>query len=196
MEIALFFGTFDPLHVGHVAIMGHVLNMSLVEELWLVPSPHNPLKEFVAIAPYTARVAALRESLAYYADPRLRISEIEADLPLPSYTIRTLERLEVLFPEHHFWLLIGGDSLLSLPRWYRGEEIVARYPILVYPRGEVASIPSQWATGGDIRMLDAPLLNISSTYIREGKRQGKNMRFFEAPRLASSPSDFCRLALV
>ncbi|MGP1460253.1 MAG: nicotinate (nicotinamide) nucleotide adenylyltransferase [Bacteroides sp.] len=182
MDIALFFGTFDPLHVGHVAIMGHLLNTGWVEELWLVPSPHNPLKEFTSITPYHERVAALRESLAYYADKRLRISEIEDDLPRPSYTIRTLTSLESLFPEHRFGLLIGGDSLVSLPRWYRGEEILARYPIWVYPRGAVQEIPQPWQEQGNIRLLEAPLLDISSTYIREGRRQGKNMIFFEAAR--------------
>ena len=182
MEVALFFGTFDPLHVGHVAIMGHVLNAGLVDELWLVPSPHNPLKDYGEITPYEERVAALRASLAYYADARLRLSEVEKEMPRPSYTILTLERLCALYPEHKFSLLIGGDSLETLPRWYRGTEILENYQILVYPRAEVRSLPASLSQQGNIHFLDAPLLNISATYIRAGRRAGLNMRFFEAGR--------------
>ena len=182
MRVALFFGTFDPLHIGHIAIAGHVLNMGAMDALWFVLSPHNPHKDASQIRSFDARLTELQQSLAYYADARLTVCDVENQLSRPSYTIVTLEYLEVAYPNNQFYLLIGGDSLLSLPSWHRGEELLARFPILVYPRGEVREVPESIARLGNLQMLNAPLLNISSTYIREGKRAGKNMRFFEAAR--------------
>ena len=182
MRVALFFGTFDPLHIGHMAIAGHVLNMGVVEALWFVLSPHNPHKDILQIRPFEMRAKELRESLAYYADDRLALCDVEEYLPRPSYTMVTLEHLEAQQPDNQFYLLIGGDSLLTLPTWYRGAELLARYPILVYPRGNVRTLPTDLASHSRVQMVDAPLLDISSSYIREGKRAGKNMRFFEAAR--------------
>ncbi len=182
MRVALFFGTFDPLHIGHIAIAGHVVNMEEIDALWFVLSPHNPHKEVSRIRSFDARLTELQQSLSYYADERLALCDVEKQLPRPSYTIVTLEYLEAAHPDKQFHVLMGGDSLLSLPSWHRGEELLARFPILVYPRGEVREIPTSITHRGNIQMLDAPLLNISSTYIREGRRAGKNMRFFEAAR--------------
>lgn len=182
MRVALFFGTFDPLHVGHMAIVGHVLNMGVVEALWFVLSPHNPYKDIAQIRPFNVRAKELQQSLHYYTDERLALCDIEDTLPRPSYTMVTLEYLEAQHPDKQFYLLMGGDSLLTLPYWYRGEELMSRFPILVYPRGRVQQVPAEIATLANCQMLDAPLLDISSTYIREGKRAGKNMCFFEAGR--------------
>ena len=182
MRVALFFGTFDPLHIGHVAIVGHVLGMGVVNEVWFVLSPHNPKKELAHIRPFNIRAKELQQSLAYYNDERLVFCDVEDRLSRPSYTMVTLEYLVTLYPDNLFYLLIGGDSLLTLPSWYRGEELMSRFPILVYPRGEVREVPVAMRSCGTIQMVNAPLLEISSTYIREGKRVGKNMRFFEAAR--------------
>ena len=183
MTVALFFGTFDPLHIGHVAIAGHVLNTCTVDALWFVLSPHNPHKAPDSISDFALRASALKATLAYYADPRLQLCEVENELPPPSYTITTLECLEQQYPDTRFAIVMGGDSLLALPTWYRSADIIARYPLWVYPRGDVQTIPSSLAGQGDIHILDAPLLHISSTYIREGRRKGFNMRFFEAARV-------------
>ena len=182
MRVALFFGTFDPLHIGHVAIAGHILNLGVVDALWFVLSPHNPHKDITQIRSFEIRAKELEQSLRYYADPRIALCDIENKLVRPSYTILTLEYLATQHPETQFYLLIGGDSLLSLPEWYRGADILSHFPILVYPRGTVQTVPDYLAVMGNIQIVDAPLLEISSTYIREGKRAGKNMRFFEAAR--------------
>jgi nicotinate-nucleotide adenylyltransferase len=182
MNVVLFFGSFNPLHIGHVAIAGHVLNEETVDLLWFVLSPQNPYKATELLAPFRERASAIQQTLDYYADSRLHLCEIEDSLPRPSYTFNTLEILADRYHEHSFSILVGGDSLVAMPKWYRGAEILSNYPILVYPRGAVQELSPAFSHYQNIHMIAAPLLDISSSYIRAGLAAGKNMKFFEAPK--------------
>lgn len=172
MKIGLYFGSFNPVHVGHLIIANHVLNETDIERVWFVVSPQNPFKEEKSLLNEYHRLALVR--LATEDDPRIRPSDIEFALPRPSYTSNTLAYLAEKHPEHQFCLLMGSDSFQNLPRWKNADHILRHYSIYIYLRPGFEVSPGQ---GARVKVLEAPLLQISATRIREYLREGKSARY-------------------
>ena len=165
MKIGIYGGSYNPIHRGHTELAKALLRQGLVDELWLLVSPLNPLKqkETEDIAPYAHR---LRMAEIATADINgVRVSDFESHLPLPSYMVHTLAELEKAYPDHQFVLVIGADNWQRFSQWYKSDEIRARYPILVYRRpGYEVEIPT----------VNAPLYDISSTQLRNDIRNGRD----------------------
>ncbi len=172
-KTGLFFGSFNPVHVGHMIIANFMATQTELEEVWLVVSPHNPLKSKKTLARDHDRLHLVR--LAIGDNGRLRASDIEFSLPQPSYTIDTLAHLRDAYPEREFALIMGGDNLLSLPKWKNYELLLRDYRIYVYQRpdyemGALADHPA-------IVLLEAPLMKISASYIRQCLQEGKSVQY-------------------
>ena len=172
-KIGLFFGSFNPIHVGHLIIANHVLTYGDLTEVWLVVTPHNPLKKKETLASDYDRLMMV--DLAIAENDRIRSSNIEFFLPKPSYTIDTLTFLEEKHPEKSFSLIMGGDNLVSLPQWKNYELLISKYPIIVYQRPKY-DIP-ELSQHANISLLDAPKLDISSSYIRKSIAEEKSFRY-------------------
>lgn len=172
-KIGLFFGSFNPIHVGHLIIANHVLTNADLSEVWLVVSPHNPLKKKESLARDYDRLAMVDLSIG--ENDKIKSSNIEFILPKPSFTIDTLTYLEEKYPNRSFHLIMGGDNLISLPQWKNYEMLISKYPIIIYQRPSYAipELPEQ----AKITILDAPRLDISSSYIRECISKGKSVRY-------------------
>ena len=182
MRVGLLFGSFDPLHYGHLQIASYVASWGDVDRVWLVATPQNPYKVGVALTPIAERCREIGEALARVGDERIALCDIELGLPRPSYTIKTLEALREKYPEGAFTLIVGADSLATLPQWREGERIMSEYDIIAYPRlGSDNTIPAS-RLYGRVRLLDAPIVEVSSTFIRRGWREGKNMNCFTPVR--------------
>lgn len=174
MHTALFFGSFNPVHIGHLAIANHIAEFGGVDEVWFVVSPHNPLKDKNTLLPERDRFDMLYRSVGDY--PKFRVSDIEFKLPQPSYTIHTLTYLHEKFPKHEFSLILGSDNLAGFHKWKNADQILSRYPLIVYPR---PGTPDEvYARFPNLRVVNAPCMDISSTFIRESVRNGKDVRFF------------------
>ena len=172
-KIGLFFGSFNPIHIGHMIIASHVADNTDVKEIWFVVSPHNPLKEKKTLLADHHRLALVR--VAVEDDPRFRASDIEFQLDQPSYTTNTLAYLKEKYPDHEFVLLMGGDNLASLHKWKNYETILQNYRIIVYsrPNSDVTDMLHQ----GNITLLDAPEMHISSSAIRHSIAEGKSVQY-------------------
>lgn len=167
IRTVVFGGSFNPVHKGHVALAQAVCEKGLADEVWLMVSPHNPLKEALGLAPENHRLRMVQ--LAIEGLPGLKACDFEFGLPRPSYTVNTLAELEKNFPEREFMLLIGADNWENFGAWYKSEEILSRYRIIVYPRDcekETLSLPE------GVMWLRAPLLDVSSTQVREAVAAG------------------------
>ncbi|MDD4459566.1 MAG: nicotinate (nicotinamide) nucleotide adenylyltransferase [Arcobacteraceae bacterium] len=174
-EIAIFSGSFNPIHAGHLMLASYICSFTYIDEMWLVVSPHNPLKEADDLLDDDHRLEMVRYALAPYSN--LKASDVEFHLPRPSYTIDTLDHLVSLHPDKHFTLIIGADNWNQLPLWKEYERLLHSFPMLVYPRvGEDVVIPEELCEG--IRLVDAPMIEISSTFIRRSIREGREMRAF------------------
>ncbi len=174
MYIGLFFGSFNPVHVGHMIIAQHLLNETDLDQVWMVVSPHNPLKNKTSLARDYDRLHLVR--LAAEGNPKIQVSNIEFHLPKPSYTIDTLTHLKEKYPEHKFALIMGGDNLISLPKWKNYELLMEKFKIYIYKRPNYND-QTELAKHPNIVFSDAPLLDISSTQIREMIKQGKSIRY-------------------
>lgn len=172
MKIALYFGSFNPVHVGHLIIANHVLNETEVDRLWFVVSPHNPLKQENGLLNEYHRLHLVQTAIA--DDPRMKASDIEFHLPRPSYTIDTLTYLKEKYPEHEFLIVMGSDSFSNIKKWKNYELLLRDYKILVYQRpGFVVDSPAT----ANATVLQAPLLEISATRLREMILKGKSIRY-------------------
>jgi nicotinate-nucleotide adenylyltransferase len=176
MHIGLYFGSFNPIHVGHLIIANYVLQHSTCKQIWFVVSPHNPLKESSSLLNEQHRYHLVR--LAIEDEPAFKASNIEFTLPRPSYTIDTLTYLAEKHPEHTFSIIMGSDSLQNLPKWKNFQKILDHYPLLVYQRPNAINdaIPHT-----NITMLHAPMLDISATFIRACIRDGKSIKYLVQP---------------
>ncbi len=172
MRIGLYFGSFNPIHTGHLIIANHIAYHTDCDQVWLVVSPQNPLKGSGSLLNEYDRLHLVE--LAIGNESRLKASNAEFALPRPSYTIDTLTYLSESHPEHRFAVIMGSDSLLNLPRWKNYETLKARYPIYVYVRpGFEPKINNE----PNITRCDAPLLDISSSRIRKLLKAGKSARY-------------------
>lgn len=174
MKIALFFGSFNPVHVGHMIIASHIVQHTDVDQLWMVVSPHNPHKIKASLAKDHDRLHLVR--LAIGDHDKIRASNIEFDLPKPSYTIDTLTYLKERYPEYEFSLIMGGDNLRSFHKWKNYEVILQYHHIYVYQRPEYDLGPTQHHP--HVHIVEAPLLQLSATMIRNMIKQGKSVRYF------------------
>lgn len=172
MNIGLYFGSFNPVHIGHLIIANHVLNETPVDKLWFVISPQNPFKQENSLLNEYHRLHLIR--IATEEDNRIKASDIEFGLPKPSYTVNTLAYLAEKYPEHKFSIVMGSDSFQNLSKWKNYEVIVKNYPVYVYmrPGFEINNNIS-----ADLHVLDAPLLQLSSTEIRKLIKEGKSVRY-------------------
>ncbi|NOY37904.1 MAG: nicotinate-nucleotide adenylyltransferase [Chlorobi bacterium] len=177
----LFFGSFNPVHIGHMAIANYMVEYTTLDQVWFVVSPHNPLKKKTSLLSDYHRLELVRLSLR--DDPRFRVTNIEFKLPQPSYTIDTLTRLEEKYPTHNFSLIMGADNLITLHKWKNFEQILDRWSLIVYPRkgSDTADIPENLKSRlspENYTLVRAPQIEISSTALRKAIREGRDMRFF------------------
>ena len=173
MNIGLFGGSFNPIHNGHVRLAKSLLQEAALDEVWFLVSPQNPFKQDQQLLDDDKRLQLVR--LALKEEPQLIASDFEFHLPKPSYTWNTLQALEQEYPERKFTLLIGGDNWEAFDKWYRYEDILKRYPIIVYPR-EGSKVSGVKFQGSEIQIVETPLINISSTQIRQRLQEGKSVR--------------------
>ena len=180
MKTGLFFGSFNPIHIGHMAIANYMLEYTSLDEIWLVVSPHNPLKEKTTLLDDRNRLYMVR--LAVEDDPRFRACDIEFSLPKPSYTIDTMSFLSEKYPGREFSLIMGEDNLCTLHKWKNPEELVKRYRIYAYPRMNVVKKENQTLKNilslADITTVNAPVMEISGTFIRDAIKEGKDIGWF------------------
>jgi len=172
MKIGLYFGSFNPVHAGHLIIASHILNETDIEKVWLVVSPQNPFKQEHALLNEYHRLHLVK--LATEADNRIKASDIEFNLPKPSYTINTLTWLHEKYPEHEFCIIMGADSFQNLGKWKNAALIIRDYEIYVYPR---PGFPVENTIGARLHIVDAPLLQLSATHIRKKVAEGKSIRY-------------------
>ena len=172
MNIGLYFGSFNPIHIGHLIIANHVLNETPVNRIWFIVSPQNPLKESKTLLNEFDRLHLVR--LATQDDNRIKCSDIEFNLPKPSYTSNTLTFLSEKYPEHQFSIIMGSDSYQNLDKWKNYETIINNYPVYVYKREE-HEIKKTFDK--EAITLNAPIIQISASQIREHIRSAKSIRY-------------------
>lgn len=175
MNIGIFSGSFNPIHVGHLMLANYIVEYTEIDEVWFLVSPHNPLKSADELLDEQNRLHMVELALKKYS--KLKASDFEFFLPKPSYTINTLAALEEKYPEHEFSLIIGADNWTDFDSWRAYDKILENYKIKVYPRlGERITIPKKMKQM--VEALDSPIVEVSSTFIREGIAEGKDMRAF------------------
>ena len=172
MNIGLYFGSFNPVHTGHLIIASHVVNYTDVQQVWLVVSPQNPFKQSASLLNEYDRLHLV--NLAIDDETRIKASDVEFKLPRPSYTIDTLTYLKEKYPQHTFSIIMGSDGFQNLPKWKNAELLIKEYPIIVYRRPGFEII-DHW--NARLTVLDAPMLDISATLIRNNIKEGKSIRY-------------------
>jgi len=174
MKIGLYFGTFNPIHVGHLIIANHLAEHSNLEQIWMVVTPHNPLKEKNTLLDDYHRLHLVHLATEEY--PKIKPSDIEFKLPQPNYTVNTLAHLMEKYPQHAFSLIMGEDNLKSFHKWKNYDYILQHHDIYVYPRVSLGEDNSEFKNHPRIHKIDAPIVEISSTFIRENIKNKKNIR--------------------
>jgi nicotinate-nucleotide adenylyltransferase len=172
-RVGLLFGSFNPVHVGHLILAEYFATRTDLREVWLVVSPQSPFKVGQELLPDIERLKLLR--LAVADNPHLRVEEVELNLPRPSYTIATLDTLQARHPTHDFVLLMGADNLEGLPRWRAADRLVQEFDLYVYPRpgSELLNL----ANFPRVQVVQAPLLDVSATFIRASIRAQQSIRY-------------------
>lgn len=184
-NIGLFFGSFNPVHLGHLVIASYMANFTDLDEVWMVVSPHNPLKNKKGLSNMYDRLEMVR--LATENAENIKVSNIEFSLPQPSYTIDTLAYLAEKYPGKDFSLIMGADNLVFLKKWKNYEVILENYKIYVYPRPG-ADI-TDWKNHPSIVLTETPQMDISSTFIRNAIKEGKNVQYFVPDRVFAFMDD-------
>lgn len=174
-RVGIFSGSFNPIHVGHLMLANWMCEYGGVDELWFVVTPRNPLKAQSVLLDDAFRLTLTRAATADY--PRFRVSDVEFGLPRPSYTIRTLRTLREAHPDCRFSLVIGADSWADMGRWRDAEALRREFPLVVYPRRGYPIVIAGDGTA-DVRAVEAPMVEVSSTFIRRAIREGRDVRFF------------------
>lgn len=173
MKIGLYFGTFNPIHYGHLAIANIMANDTDLDKVWFIVSPQNPFKVKDNLLHEFDRLEMVRTSI--HDSFNLEASDFEFNLPKPSYTVDTLTYLREKFPQHQFSLIIGEDNLSHFHKWKNYEDILKHHKLFVYPRNN--SKESELKDHSQITMVKAPLLDISATYIRKAVKDGRSIKF-------------------
>lgn len=173
MKIGLFFGSFNPIHVGHLIIGNTMAETTDMDEVWYVVSPQNPFKKNQSLLHEFDRYDMVAAAIS--DNPKFRVSDIEFNLPKPSFTIDTLTYLSDKHPQHSFVLIIGEDNLDQFTKWKNHEQILDHYQLYVYPRPD--STNSSLRDDPKVKLIDAPLLEISATYIRSLIKEEKSIRY-------------------
>ncbi|WKN41957.1 nicotinate (nicotinamide) nucleotide adenylyltransferase [Tunicatimonas pelagia] len=177
MKIGLFFGSFNPIHTGHLIVANVVRQQASLDQVWFVVSPQNPFKKQKALLNEVDRLRMVE--LAVEDNYDLRPCNAEFSMPKPSYTVNTLAYLNDRYPQHQFYLIAGSDVLTHLHRWKNAKEILSYTPILIYPRPNVAEekIKDEIRNHPNIKKVEAPLLDISATFIRRSIRGGLSVKY-------------------
>jgi nicotinate-nucleotide adenylyltransferase len=173
MKIGLYFGSFNPVHHGHLIIANHVVQSTELDQVWFVVSPQNPLKPAAGLLNEYHRLFLIKTAID--GENHLRVSDIEFKLPRPSYTIDTLTYMREKYPQHDFSIIMGSDSYQNLPRWKNYEQLIKTTAFFIYMRAGSEDIPSY--KDATTNILEAPLLQISATHIRNTLREGKSIRY-------------------
>jgi nicotinate-nucleotide adenylyltransferase len=187
MRVGLYFGTFNPIHVGHLVIANYMADFTDLDQVWLIVTPQNPLKKKSSLLADYHRLALVREAIK--DNPKLNASDVEFGLPQPNYTATTLAYLKEKYPSHRFSLIMGEDNLRTLHKWYNHENLLTNYQLYVYPRvltsqeeDEVAEIGELHRNGladhaSIVMCEDAPVMKVSSSFIRQAIKDGKDVRY-------------------
>ena len=173
-KIGLYFGSFNPIHIGHLILANYLAEHSDLDEIWLVVTPQNPFKDKKSLLDNASRLEMVALSLKEY--DKLKPCDIEFHLPQPNYTIDTLIHLEEKYPQHIFSLIMGEDNLKSFHKWKNYEVILSRYFIYVYPRLSAGEVPVQLQAHKHIVSITTPIIELSATAIREDIAQGRDVR--------------------
>jgi len=172
MKIGLYFGSFNPIHIGHLIIASHIADFTAVKQVWFVVSPQNPLKSSASLLNEHQRLFLVQKAIE--KDSRFKTCDIEFKMPKPSYTIDTLTYLSEKYPEHSFQIIIGSDSFQNIQQWKNYTELIKKYTFLVYERPGYAI---QNHLNAAVEVLKAPMLDISATQIRENIKNGKSIHY-------------------
>ena len=181
MKTGLFFGSFNPIHVGHMVLANYMLEFTDLDEVWFVISPHNPLKEKQTLLSQNHRLAMVR--LAVEDHPHFKASNIEFKLPQPSYTVNTLAHLKEKYPKKNFSLIMGMDNLQTFDKWKNYEQIFKNHALYVYPRPRLD--PGKFADHKNVFLTDAPIMEISSSFIRKAIKEQKDVSCFMPDKVAA-----------
>ena len=173
MKVGLYFGTFNPIHVGHLIIANHFAEYTDLDQIWCVVTPQNPFKAKQSILDNHQRLEMVYQATKDFS--KIVPCDIEFNLTQPNYTVNTLAYLEEKYPDYNFALIMGEDNLISLPKWKNSEILIDRYPIYVYPR-KLKSAKNNPQIKGHIIKVQAPIIEISSSFIRSSIKSGKNIR--------------------
>ncbi|MDR0988437.1 MAG: nicotinate-nucleotide adenylyltransferase [Prevotellaceae bacterium] len=177
MKTGLFCGSFNPIHLGHLALANYLCEYGGLDEVWFVVSPRNPLKETADLLDDELRLSLVRLATAPY--PRFGVCDVEFHLPRPSYTIVTLDKLKALYPDRTFYLMMGADNWAIIDCWREYPRLLAENRLLVYPRPGYRVDPSTLPS--TVEWVEAPTFEISSTFIRRALREHKDVRYFLHP---------------
>ena len=178
LTVGLFFGTFNPMHIGHLAIANYMVEYSCINQLWFVVSPQNPFKKKSSLLDDYQRLEMVHRAVD--SDFRFRVSDIEFYLPKPSYTIDTLTYLKEKYPKYQFKILMGSDNIEELNKWKNYKQILDNYGIMVYPRPGFDM--SKIELHPNISVTNAPMMDISSSFIRNAIHEGKDVRHYMPPK--------------
>ncbi len=173
-KIGLYFGTFNPIHIGHLAIANHMAEFSDLDEIWMVVTPHNPFKKKSTLLDNHHRYEMVYRATETY--PKLKPSDIEFGLAQPNYTINTLIYLQEKYPNDSFNLIMGEDNLKGFHKWKNYDVILENHHIYVYPRIASGQVETQFTDHPKIHRVTAPIMEISSTFIRKSISEGKNIK--------------------
>ena len=176
LRTGIFGGSFNPIHIGHLALANYLCENDYIDELWFLVSPQNPFKQNEKLLDDKTRLRMVNAAVRGYG--RFYVSDFEFSLPKPSYTINTLNKLSETYTDRNFYLIIGADNWAAFDRWKSPEEIISKPHVLVYPRLGY-DIPEMLPQ--NVRAVDSPLIEVSSTFIRESISQGKDVRYFLHP---------------
>lgn len=174
LKTGIFSGSFNPIHIGHLALANYLCEYEGLEEIWFMVSPQNPLKAQTELWSDELRLKLVELSISGY--PHFQASDFEFHLPRPSYSVHTLEKLREVYPEREFYFIIGADNWLRIDRWYQSERIIKENQIIIYPRPgfpvKEEELPET------VRLVHSPVFEISSTFIREALNERKDVRYF------------------
>ena len=173
-NIGLYFGTFNPIHIGHLIIANHMVENSDLDEIWMVVTPHNPFKKKSSLLDNHHRLEMVYKATEDY--DKIKPSDIEFNLPQPNYTVHTLAHISDKYPDYNFNLIMGEDNLKSLHKWKNYETILEHHNVYVYPRISEGKVETQFDNHSKIHRVEAPIVEISSTMIRNGIKNKKNIQ--------------------